>query len=72
MMRQYRRYLDLSRSTVPTVGRYEKYGVFRKHPKTPYFSQRRTVGIVEREKFRYLPQINCTGNCSIKILSKIV
>jgi hypothetical protein len=35
------------------------------HPKTPYFSKRPTVGIVEREKSRFLPQNNRTGNCSI-------
>jgi len=33
-------------------------------PKTSYFSSRATVGIVEREKSRFLPQINRTGNCS--------
>ncbi len=33
--------------------------------KTPYFSWRLTVGIAERSKSRFLPQINRTGNCSM-------
>jgi len=32
--------------------------------KTMFFSLRLTVGIVEREKTRFLPQINRTGHCS--------
>ena len=42
-----------SDGTIPTVSLYEKYGVFGK---TPYFSQRDTVGIVQRGKSRFFPR----------------
>jgi len=32
--------------------------------KTPYFSPRNTVGIVQRGNSRFFPRINQTGNCS--------
>ena len=52
--------LDFSHSTIPTVSRYEKVGVFRKH----VLLVGSTVGIVEWEKSRLFPRIDCTGDCS--------